>query len=82
MPRKKTATLTVPGAAPGIEHHEITSLPGGTGQARITCIDYCPTNLASQEITDIDDFVSKHRPEWSAVPGPQSRCRSGSDQTR
>ena len=29
------------GAAPGIEHDDIGSLPGGAGPARVTCIDYC-----------------------------------------
>jgi len=58
---------SVPGAAPGIEHHEIASLPGGTGQVRVSCIDYCPGQIAIQEIGDLDDFVGRHRPEWSAV---------------
>jgi len=56
-----------PGAAPGIEHDEIASLPGGSGLARITCIDYSPGNVSFLEVTDLDDFVARHRPEWSAV---------------
>jgi magnesium transporter len=55
------------GAAPGIEHDEIASLPGRAGEFSVTCIDYSPGQVAFQEITDIEDFVSRHRPEWSAV---------------
>lgn len=56
-----------PGAAPGIEHDEIARLPSGTGLTQITCIDYCPEQVAVQTITELDAFISGHRPEWSAV---------------
>ncbi len=56
-----------PGAAPGVEHHELTMQPGASGQAHITCIDYCPTNVWTQEIDDLEEFLGRHRPEWSAV---------------
>jgi magnesium transporter len=56
-----------PGAAPGIEHDEIVSLPGESGQATVTCIDYCPSKVLTQEIDDIEDFVAHHRPDWSVV---------------
>jgi magnesium transporter len=60
-------TKSPPGAAPGIEHDEIASLPGGTGQVSITCSDYSPGKVLIQEIDDLEDFVGHHRPEWSAV---------------
>lgn len=56
-----------PGMAPGIEHDEIASLPGGDEPAHITCIDYCPDQLYVQEITCVEEFVAQHRPEWTAV---------------
>lgn len=60
-----------PGAAPGIEHDEITGLPAESGAVTITCIDYNPADLLVQEVEDLDDFLDDfldhHRPEWSAV---------------
>jgi magnesium transporter len=56
-----------PGAAPGIEHEELAGLPGGTGQVHITCIDYYPGEALTQEVENLGDFLSHHRPEWSAV---------------
>ncbi len=58
---------SVPGAAPGIEHDEIASLPGGTGQVHISCIDYGPHQVSIQEIDNLEDFVDQHRPEWTTV---------------
>lgn len=67
MRRKFTNTHTTPGAAPGIEHHEITSLPGGKGEVRIACIDYSPSQVLIQQIDNLEEFVQQHRPEWSTV---------------
>ena len=58
---------SVPGAAPGIEHDEIANLPGGAGQVRISCIDYCPDQVLIQEIGNLEDFINLHRPEWTIV---------------
>ncbi len=62
--RRRTST---PGAAPGIEHDEIQSLPGGPEPACITCIDYCPENVSKQTVSDLKDFLVHHRPFWSVV---------------
>lgn len=56
-----------PGAAPGIEHDEIVSLPVGTTSATITCTDYCPADVLIQEIDDLENFLKNHRPAWSVV---------------
>ena len=56
-----------PGAAPGIEIDEIPALPTSAAPVTITCIDYNPSNISFQTITDLDDFLSRHRPEWSVV---------------
>jgi len=53
--------------APGIEHDEIIELPSGNARAMITCIDYSPGNVSIREIEDLEDFMTHHRPEWSAV---------------
>jgi magnesium transporter len=56
-----------PGMAPGIEHDEITALPGGDEPVTITCVDYNPANVLVQDVEDLSDFLAHHRPEWSAV---------------
>jgi magnesium transporter len=56
-----------PGAAPGVEHDEIIQLTGETGQVNVTCIDYCPAEMAIQDIDNLEDFLDHHRPAWSVV---------------
>lgn len=56
-----------PGAAPGIEHDEITSLPVVAERVAITCTDYSPGKMELEQIEDIEEFVSRHRPQWSVV---------------
>jgi len=56
-----------PGQAPGIEHDEITDLPGRKEQARIECVDYGLGTVSIQQVDDLEDFLGHHRPEWSAV---------------
>jgi magnesium transporter len=58
---------SLPGAAPGIEHHEIAGLPDGTGQVSISCLDYSPGQVLIQEISDLEEFLGRHRPEWTCV---------------
>jgi magnesium transporter len=55
-----------PGSAPGIEPHELAALPSTPG-ARITCIDYCPTEVRFEEVKDLSQFIIQHRPAWSTV---------------
>ena len=57
----------MPGAAPGIEHDEIVSLPSAGEPAHVTCIDYCPSHVQVQEVDDLEAFLDRHRPEWGAV---------------
>jgi magnesium transporter len=52
---------------PGIEHDDILHHPGGSAQTTVTCIDYNPTSVTVQEIDDLEEFVTHHRPEWSIV---------------
>lgn len=55
------------GSAPGIEHDELITIPGGAARTAVTCFDYSPGNVLIQEIEDLTDFVAHHRPEWSVV---------------
>jgi len=54
-------------SAPGIEYDEIMNHPGGHAKATITCIDYSPSNVLVQKVEDLEDFLTSHRPGWSAV---------------
>ena len=56
-----------PGASPGFEYDEIEKLPSERGSVYVSCIDYCPEQVLVQDIEDLDEFLSHHRPEWSAV---------------
>jgi magnesium transporter len=72
-PRKRTLRLprhfrkSKPGSAAGIEPHELPPAPALTGATRITCIDYSADRHELQEVTNLAEFISRHRPEWSAV---------------
>jgi magnesium transporter len=67
MPSYFDHLFTDPGAAPGIEHDEITSLPGDSGPVRIACIDYSPQQVSIQTVGNLEEFISRHRPEWTTV---------------
>ncbi len=56
-----------PSAPPGVEHHEITALPGGSGQVHVTCVDYCASQVVEQPVDDLAGFLARHRPEWVKV---------------
>jgi magnesium transporter len=56
-----------PGAAAGIEPHELPVRSEAASAARITCIDYCADRYEMQEVADLSGFIAQHRPAWSAV---------------
>jgi magnesium transporter len=56
-----------PGTAPGIEPHELSKLPSTGEPVVITCIDYAPTQVQTQKIDDVEDFILHHRPDWATV---------------
>jgi magnesium transporter len=59
-----------PGAAAGIEPHELTRIAEkqtSRETAVVTCFDYCPERYEYREIDDLEDFIIQHRPEWSQV---------------
>jgi magnesium transporter len=64
LPRFRKAK---PGAAAGIEPHELPPVPALTGATRITCYDYSPEHFESNEVRDLPEFIRQHRPEWSQV---------------
>ncbi len=63
MPKVKQST---PGAAPGIEYHELVQTPG-LPPAHIICTDYSADQIQVQEVSDIAAFLAVHRPAWSKV---------------
>jgi magnesium transporter len=56
-----------PGAAPGIQHEELATLPSRPGGVKVTVVDYAVGRVEAFVVDDIAAFVAKHRPEWSAV---------------
>jgi magnesium transporter len=56
-----------PGAASGIEHQELPHSAGVTPPVIITCTDFSPDCVQVEPVADLDDFLARHRPEWSAV---------------
>jgi magnesium transporter len=63
-----TALPKVQRRPPGIEIHD-HELPLGTeeGPLRVTCIDYSPEQCQFQEVPDLANFLTHHRPTWSRV---------------
>jgi len=55
-----------PGEVPGIEPSQLGTMPSKPGVA-VTCIDYCPEQARVEEVSDLAEFIGRHRPEWSAV---------------
>jgi len=60
--KKKT-----PGAAAGIELHELPVAPRAAVAAQIACIDYSPEHHEVEQVSDLAAFIGRHRPEWSIV---------------
>ncbi len=67
MPAYYRGAGSGPGAAPGIEHHELAERPSGPGRVSVICTDYSPGQFVEQQIDDLEDFVGRHRPDWVAV---------------
>jgi magnesium transporter len=58
----------LPGTAAGIDRDQLAALRSSTpGEVRVTVIDYRADNVLLQTVDNIDDFVTHHRPGWSAV---------------
>ncbi len=56
-----------PGSAAGIEHQDLAKLPSKAEGCFVTCIDYSADRVRVEDITDLEDFILHHRPEWSQV---------------
>jgi magnesium transporter len=57
----------VPAASPGVEPSELACASAGSQRAYLTCIDYGADHVRSQEVTDPDEFLAHHRPDWCQV---------------
>src|SRR5262245_54364764 len=62
-----TPAAITPGAAAGIELQELAARATSAGLVGVTCIDYCPAQVRSEEVTDLAAFIHRHRPSWSQV---------------
>ena len=58
---------STPGARPGLEPEDLARLPSTPGAARVTCVDFSPEEVRSQEVADLASFLAEHRPPWSVV---------------
>ncbi len=65
-PLPKIEEMT-PGAASGIEHHELIQRSGSKTPVAVACTDYSSDRIQVERVTDLVEFVSRHRPEWSVV---------------
>jgi magnesium transporter len=66
MPR---VSMPAPGTAGGIEAAELSDRASGPGSMVVTCVDYAPEQVETQqvELHDIRDFLARHRPPWAHV---------------
>jgi magnesium transporter len=56
-----------PGTSPGIEAHELSARASTDAPVRVTCVDYCPEQMQIEQVTDLNNFLDRHRPAWSRV---------------
>ena len=64
MPR---LTMPPPGTAAGIEADELPTPSSDLGRFTVTCVDYSPAQVEVHDVTDLDDFLTHHRPAWCSV---------------
>jgi magnesium transporter len=55
------------GGPAGLEPAQLKLLPSSDAPVAITCIDYAPDHVQGEEVKDLEDFILRHRPEWSVV---------------
>lgn len=60
-------SMPPPGTPVGEESPEPREKPLRDVPVRVTCIDYAPGKAEFQEVADVQDFLARHRPEWSRV---------------
>ena len=59
--------ISRPDRIPGVELEELAHMPSRAGSVAVTCIDYGQAQWSAEEVTDIEAFVARHRPDWSVV---------------
>jgi magnesium transporter len=55
------------GSADRHDIEELWSPRGRSGPVAVTCVDYSPEQVLFEEVTDIGEFLGRHRPAWSRV---------------
>lgn len=70
-PEKQRPRLTsifhLPNTDAGIEPHELTQRVTQQGATAVVCTDYAPDRVQITNVTDLPDFLSRHRAEWVKV---------------
>jgi magnesium transporter len=56
-----------PAASPGVEPAELAAPAAGAVPCTVTCIDYGPDQVRTEQVADVDAFVAVHRPAWCRV---------------
>ena len=60
-------SMSPPGTAGGVEVEELKQRPSGPEPVYVSCIDYAPDQIQVQDVTDIPEFLARHRPPWCRV---------------
>ena len=56
-----------PGARPGIDLEDLSTMPALATAVPITCIDYSPDRVETQHISNFEDFIRTRREPWVKV---------------
>jgi magnesium transporter len=62
-----SSTFFLPGMDAGIEPHELTERATERGSTTVVCADYSPERVEITEVSDLAEFLSRHRAEWVKV---------------
>jgi hypothetical protein len=57
----------VPGTDAGIEPHELTQRATQRGSTTVVCADYSAERVQITSVSDLAEFLSRHRDEWVKV---------------
>ena len=60
-------SMPPPGTSPGLETDELSARISTDAPVRVTCVDYCPEQMQIEQVTNLNNFLDRHRPVWSRV---------------
>jgi magnesium transporter len=56
-----------PGARPGIDLEDLSTMPALATAVPVTCIDYSPDRVETRPISNVEDFIRSRREPWVKV---------------